>query len=298
MRQCIFLFIIVQINMAFGADFSITMDDPNSYETPLMTPEERNNAILSQLKSVRTKATLFVCGKRIDSEEGQLLLKKWDNEGHSLSNHSYSHLYYNNPKLTFAEYSSDISKGELPIKDFQNFKKIFRFPFLKSGETKLKRDAIRKFLKNNGYSYGYVTIDASDWYISDRLEKRLRNNPNANIEGYKKYYLDHMWERAQYYDGLAKKVIGRSPKHTILIHHNLLNALFLKDLIDHFTFKGWNLIDTADAFADSLFKAEPQTIPSGESVLWAIAKEKGFSHLRYPAEDGKYEKEAMDKLSL
>ena len=284
--------------MALGADFSITMDDPNTYETPLMTPEKRDNAILNQLKSAGTKATLFVSGKRIDSEKGQLLLKKWSNDGHTLSNHSYSHLSYNNPKLTFAEYSSDISKGELHIKDFKNFKKIFRFPFLKSGETKLKRDAIRRFLKRNGYSYGYVTVDASDWYISDRLEKRLRNNPNADIDGYKKYYLDHMWERAQYYDGLAKKVIGRSPKHTILIHHNLLNALFLKNLIDHFSSKGWNLIDATDAFTDNLFKAEPQIVPSGESVLWAIAKEKGLSDLRYPAEDGKYEKEAMDKLGL
>jgi hypothetical protein len=93
-------------------------------------------------------------------------------------------------------------------------------------------------------------------------------------------------------------VIGSSPKHNILIHHNLLNALFLKDLIRHFESKGWKLIDAKDAFKDSIYKSKPKTIPSGESVVWALAKEKWIQGLRYPAEDGKYEKEQMDKLGL
>ena len=298
MKLFFLLFTTIFIGTSYATDFAITMDDPNLYETPLMTSVERNNAILNDLKIAGVKATLFVCGKRIDSKEGRLLLNKWDAEGHTIGNHSYSHFYYNNPKLTFSEYSSDISKGELLINDFSHFKKIFRFPYLKSSETSSKRDSIRAFLKTNQYSFGYVTIDASDWYISDRLEKRLRGNPNANIDGFKKYYLDHMWNRAQYYDRLAKKVIGRSPKHTILIHHNLLNALFLKDLIDHFLSKGWNLIDSNVAYQDSIFSVEPQTIPSGESIVWAMAKEKGIAGLRHPAEDGKYEKDQMDKLGL
>ena len=88
-----------------------------------------------------------------------------------------------------------------------------------------------EFLRQHHYEWGSVTIDASDWYISSRLEKRLLENPNADIQPYKKYYLEHIWDRAQYYDALAKKVTGRSPKHTLLVHHNLLNALFLDDLI-------------------------------------------------------------------
>lgn len=292
------LVIFLHVGFALGADFSITIDDPNTYESPLLTPEERDNAILSQLKLFGAKVTLFVCGKRVDSVEGKSLLEKWNNQGHDLGNHSYSHSYYNSSRVTFAEYSADLLRGENIIKEFTYFKKIFRFPFLKSGETKTKRDEIRKYLKRKGYFIGHVTVDASDWYISDRLEKRLKSNPNSNIEGYKKYYLDHMWDRAQYYDRLAKKVIGRSPKHTILIHHNLLNALFLKDLINHFISKGWNLVDSNDAFLDELYKMEPQTIPSGESIIWALAKEIGIDGLRYPAEDGRYEEDAMNKLGL
>ena len=41
------------------------------------------------------------------------------------------------------------------------------------------------------------------------------------------------------YDKLARAVLGRSPKHTLLVHHNLLNALFLDDIIQMFKDKGW-----------------------------------------------------------
>ncbi|MDA9189791.1 polysaccharide deacetylase, partial [bacterium] len=111
-------------------------------------------------------------------------------------------------------------------------------------------------------------------------------------------YLKHMWERATYYDQLAKKVLGRSPKHTLLVHHNLLNALFLKDLVEHFQSKGWKLIDAKNSFQDPLHEMEPNNIPSGEGIIWAIAKEKGETGLRYPAEDSVYEQAEMDKLGL
>lgn len=145
-----------------------------------------------------------------------------------------------------------------------------------------------------------VTIDASDWYISDRLEKRLSQNPNADITPYKNYYLQHLWDRAQYYDGLAQEVLGRRPNHTLLVHHNLLNALFLGGIIQMFKDKGWKLISAEEAFQDPVFNMMPNTLPAGESLIWALAKQTGRydDKLRYPGEDGSYEKEEMDKLGL
>jgi hypothetical protein len=43
---------------------------------------------------------------------------------------------------------------------------------------------------------------------------------------------------------------------------------------------------------------EPQTLPFGESIIWALAKEQGHKSLRYPAEDGRYEEDRMDQLGL
>jgi hypothetical protein len=64
--------------------------------------------------------------------------------------------------------------------------------------------------------------------------------------------------------------------------------------------RGWKLIDAERAFADPVFASAPKIVPAGESLIWALAKETGkFDKLlRYPGEDGEYEKEKMDKLGL
>ena len=137
-------------------------------------------------------------------------------------------------------------------------------------------------------------------FFNKRMEDRLKNDPNANLDGYKKYYLEHIWDRAQYYDTLAKKVLGREVKHTLLIHDKLLTALFLDDLIQMFKSKGWKIIDANDAFSDPVFLKKPNVAPAGESIIWSLAKESGEydNLLRYPAEDSQYEKEKMDQLGL
>lgn len=283
---------------AWCVDFAITIDDPNLYESPLMGAVDRDKAILNHLKTRNLKAALFVCGMRVDSSQGKLLLERWDRGSHLIANHSYTHFNYNDHGVTYEKYSTDILRGESIVSSLANFQKFFRFPFLKSGETVAKRDSIRGFLSENGYRHGYVTVDASDWYISQRMEKRLNDNPNADLSGYRDFYLKHIWERSVYYNSLAQRVLGRSPKHTILVHHNLLNALFLSDLIAYLESKGWKAKDAEEAFTDPIFALTPNTMPSGEGIVWALAKESGISGLRYPAEDGRYEEAEMDQLGL
>ena len=279
-------------------EVAITMDNPNTDTKPLFSAQERDERILATLKKHHIKAALFVQGSQVDSAEGAALLNRWNEAGHLLGNHTYSHQSL--ADVTEADDEQDTLHNEKLLSPYSQFKKIFRFPFLKEGDTAEKRDAFRAFLKVHDYQYGSVTIDATDWYISDRLEKRLSENPRADISGFKKYYLDHMWSRAQYYDGLAKEVLGRSPKHTLLMHHNLLNALFLDDLISMFESKGWKVIDAASAFKDPVFKHTPDIVPAGESLIWGLAKETGRydDKLRYPGEDETYEKDAMDRLGL
>jgi peptidoglycan/xylan/chitin deacetylase (PgdA/CDA1 family) len=280
---------------------AVTMDDFAWNQSVKLTPDERNRAILGALRSHGgLKAALFVAGRNADNEKGKSLLAEWDRAGHMIGNHSYSHKYLNSGEVTTAIFTSDIMKCEAVLKDFPRYQKRFRFPFLKEGETAVKRDAVRTFLTQHGYSIGHVTIDASDWAVENRLSARLTKDPSADIKPYRDFYLSHMWERALYYDDLAHKALGRGVKHTILMHYNLLNALFLGDLLDMFVSKGWKLIDADEAFRDPVFSAEPKIVPAGESIIWAIAKETGKfdAVLRYPGEDGDYENAKMDKLGL
>jgi peptidoglycan/xylan/chitin deacetylase (PgdA/CDA1 family) len=277
--------------------FSITMDDFNWQNAVKLSAAERNDAILNSLQA---KAALFVVGRNIEAAEGKQLLTKWDEAGHLIGNHTYSHRNYNASDVVVPEYLQDILRAEALLKDFPRFRKYFRFPALKEGDTAEKRDTMRSFLAQHNYRTGHVTIDNSDWAIDNRLTARLKKDAAADVKPYRDYYLEHMWTRAEYYDDLAKKVLGRPVKHTVLVHFNLLNGLFLGDLIEMFKSKGWQPIDAEDAFADPVFSAKPKILPAGESIVWSLAKEKGTipMSLRYPAEDGQIENARMDKLKL
>jgi peptidoglycan-N-acetylglucosamine deacetylase len=305
-KKVLFFSFLILSNLAFSSpealatEVALTIDDPIVSETPLLSPHERNEKILAALDKNGLKAALFVCGQRVDNEAGMKLLKSWDDNGHLIGSHSYSHLYYHSKKLTYEAFRDDFIKNEPLIKNLSHFEKFFRFPFLKEGDSKDKRDKMRSFLKERGYRNGYVTIDASDWYIDERLKKKLSENPKANISPYRDFYLKHIWERANFYNDLAKKIVGKEVKHTLLIHHTLLNALFLDDLIQMFKSRGWKLIDAQNAYQEIPLMKNPDAIPAGESILWSLAKQTGkFDEiLRYPAEDAGYERKAIDKLGL
>lgn len=280
--------------------FSITMDDFNWNNAVKLTAVGRNQSILDTLRTHSNKAALFVIGRNIDSVEGKQLLAPWDKAGHLIGNHTYSHRNFNAPATDVAAYQQDVLRAEALLKEFPRFRKYFRFPMLKEGDTLAKRDAMRSFFAHHGYRNGHVTIDNSDWAIDQRLTARLRKDAAADLKPYRDFYLEHMWARAEYYDSLARRVLGRQVKHTVLVHFNLLNGLFLGDLLAMFKAKGWQLIDAEDAFTDPMFAAKPKIVPAGESIVWSLAKEKGTiaKSLRYPAEDGEYENARMDKLGL
>ena len=280
--------------------FSITMDDFHWQNAVKLTGAERNEAILETLRAHSTNAALFVIGRNIDEEQGKRLLSAWDQAGHLIGNHTYSHQSFNAPDTNVQAYEDDILRAEALLKDFSRFRKYFRFPALKEGDTAAKRDTMRAFLAQHGYRTGHVTIDNSDWAIDRRLAARLQKDPAADVKPYRDFYLEHMWARAAYYDALAHRVLGYQVKHTVLMHFNLLNALFLDDLIAMLKGKSWQLIDAEQAFSDPVFAAKPRVLPAGESIIWSLAKEKGTiaKSLRYPAEDGDYENARMDKLGL
>jgi peptidoglycan/xylan/chitin deacetylase (PgdA/CDA1 family) len=280
--------------------FSITMDDFHWQNAVKLTAAERNRSILDTLRAHSIKAMLFVIGSNVEEAEGKQLLTAWDQAGHAIANHTYSHRNLNAPTMDVTWYQDDILRAEALLKDFPRFRKYFRFPMLKEGDTAAKRDAIRDFLAQHGYRTGHVSIDDSDWLIDQRLTARLKTDPQADVKPYRDYYLEHIWSRAQYYDSLARRVLGYPVKHTLLVHYNLLNGLFLGDLIALFKSKGWQPIDAEEAFGDPVFAAKPKILPAGESIIWSIAKEKGMlaKSARYPAEDGDSEAARMKKLGL
>jgi peptidoglycan-N-acetylglucosamine deacetylase len=276
---------------------SISIDDPNT-EKKAISWQEINSKILETLSKNKLKAALFVCGVRIDSKEGQDLLNEWDKNGHLICNHSYSHLYYNSKKNPAFTFIKDFEKCDQIISTYKNYSKLFRFPYLKEGNTKTKIDSMRQELILSKYKTGHVSIDASDWYIDLKMEEALKANPEADLSPYRDYYINHIKDRAKFYDSVAQKTVHRSVKHVLLLHHSLLNALFLNDLIAALKKDNWKFIDAKDAYNDEIYNERPDIIPCGESIIWQLAKQKSTNSesLRYPAEDSQYEEKPFEEF--
>jgi peptidoglycan-N-acetylglucosamine deacetylase len=275
---------------------AITMDDVNWM--PLPNPAEINTRLLDAMRSHRARLALFVIGRNADNQTGRALIQPWKQAGHLIGNHTYSHRSYD--AQTFDEFSADALHADTVLTPDLSSPRLFRFPALKEGNTADKRDRMHEFLATHGYRIGHVTIDASDWYYDNRLRQRLATDAAFDVNRFRQPYLDHLWDRAQFYDSLSVKVLGRSVPHTLLIHWNLLNSLFLVDVLEMFRRRGWRIVDAVDAFRDPVFLRAPKTVPAGESLLWALAKETGKfdTLLRYPGEDDVYEKPKLDRLGL
>jgi peptidoglycan/xylan/chitin deacetylase (PgdA/CDA1 family) len=277
---------------------AITIDDFDLTDTPLLTGAERDARIRAALARHRVRAAGFVAGKYVHAPLSDEVLKSWSDEGHVIGNHSFSHDYYGTQDPD--AYMADILKCEALLSGYSGFRKLFRYPYLAEGRTAEARDSLRQRLHAAGYRNGHVTIDTSDWAVDGRLRKRLAENPQADLAPYRRFYLEHLWDRATFYDKLGQKLFGGQMDHTILLHHRLTTALFLDDVLNMFRTRGWRLIDAQTAFATPVFALEPKNLPSGQSLVWAVAKERGGYDpiLRYPAEDEKYEAPKMDAFGL
>src|SRR5271168_3130019 len=217
---------------------ALTMDDPTLTLDSILGWPDANSRILKAIASRNIRAALFVCGVRVDQPDGAKLIGAWDKAGHLICNHSYTHLNYGG-SATYSDFAVDFLKNEKIIAPYHYRTALFRYPFLKEGDTADKRDRFRALLKERGYRVGHVTIDDSDWYVSERFTDELAKKPKAAVEPYRDYLIEHLLDRAAFYRQLAIDVLGRDIRHTLLMHYNVLNALVLPEVMSAFEGAGW-----------------------------------------------------------
>ncbi len=285
------LWSVLSTAAASPPSIAITFDDATD-------DPQVNAGILKAFAEAKLHSVLFVAGYKVDSPQGLAEVGKWGRAGHMVGNHSYSHHNLSGAKVTLADFQADVSRNEALLHAKPGFTRIFRYPFLHEGDTAAKRDGFRAFLRDRGYRLGSVTIDASDWYYDMRFLQWRKQHPGADPGPFRAAYLAHLWDRARYYDGLARKLLGRNVKHTLLLHTNALNAAFLPDVIRMFRDRKWQVIDAAAAFEDPVHAQQPAILPAGQSVIWGLAKAQGETDLRYPGEDATYEKPILDAAGL
>jgi peptidoglycan/xylan/chitin deacetylase (PgdA/CDA1 family) len=164
--------------MAASQSIALTFDDgPNMADNIGLTAAERNEAILAQLADAHVKSILFVTRTDTNTKRNDLI-RAWGTAGHQIGNHTATHPNFD--EVSLAEYEHEFELCDLAIRDLPGFTPRFRFPYLHEGDTIEKRDGFRAFLDSTHYKTGPVSVDASDWYYSQRLSARLKKNPKVD----------------------------------------------------------------------------------------------------------------------
>jgi peptidoglycan/xylan/chitin deacetylase (PgdA/CDA1 family) len=280
---------------------ALTFDDgPKTNPTPLMSPWDRNQALLRHLAKVGAPAALFVTVHNgADTPEGRALLEAWGAAGHRIGNHTVTHPDLDAEKTTLAAYEQEILDCDKVISTVPGYRPWFRFPFLREGNTPAKRDGMRAFLNARGWRNAYVTLDTSDWRLDDRLAKVLARNPAADLSPIREAYLSHVRQRAGAYRDLSRRLLDRDIPQVMLLHHNLLNALFLGDVIETLRREGFTLVDPEKAYQDPVYRLEPDRPAPGQSLLLSLARSRGWKlmpEFERLMDDGDFEITALEKL--
>ena len=154
--------------------------------------------------------------------------------------------------------------------------------------------ALQVGLTELGYSNGYVTVDNFDWYLNALLNGAKKEGKLIDYEKLGHLYVALIWEAITFYDAIAVKTLGRSPKHVLLLHENDTSALFVEQLAEHVRKQGWEIITPQQAYNDPIAQALPTTTFHKQGRIAAMAKVKGVDEktLRHPAENQAY----LDKL--
>ena len=288
---------------AAAQSVAFTFDDgPTLDATPRLTPQARNAAMLSALARHKVKAALFVTvANGADRPEGLALARAWGQAGHAIANHTMTHPDLDSAKVSLAQYQQEVLDCDRVIATLPGYQKWFRFTYLREGNTKDKRDGMRAFLRQQGYRNAYVTLDTSDWRLNDKLLEVLDKQPQADVEPIRQAYLSHIRQRALAYRALSQRLQGRDIPQVLLLHHNLINAMWLDDVIQQFKDMGWAITTPGEAFADPVYQLMPDRAAPGQSLLLSMGRSLGLSTadlgLRL-MDDGDAEIEALEKKGL
>jgi len=263
---------------------ALTFDDVPRGPGAFFTPDARTERLIAELKRTGVRqAAFFVTPGNLAQpwgEGGEARIAAYVAAGHVIANHSFGHRRLS--AIPVADYLADLDRAEGWLKGRKGRRPWFRFPFLDEGRgDKAKREALRSGLKARGLRNGYVTAEASDWNIDALASQAAERGKKMDIDALRALYVESHVEAAEFYDALARKTLGRSPAHVLLLHETDLAALFIGDLVEALRARGWRIVTADKAYSDPIRRLAPD-VPSAQGTLTeALAWEKGLPAPRW-----------------
>lgn len=205
-------------------------------------------------------------------------LNAWVAAGFPLANHTFAHKSIND--ISIEEYKQSIDRNEEALKKFGSAHDwhYFRYPFLREGNTKEKREAIRGYLKEKSYKIAQVTIDQEDWSWNDPYARCVEKKNGEAIAWLKKTFLDNALDQLKRADKSTRQVFGRPVAHILLLHVGAFDAEMMSELLALYKKNGVEFIPLSEAVKDKVYASDSGIVAeNGSEFQYQIMKQKGLT---------------------
>ncbi len=261
---------------------ALSFDDAPRGRGAFLTEDERAARLIAALQTAGAgQVAFFVNPGRINIGDGdEARLARYVAAGHVIANHTFSHPILS--RESAADYLADIDKAAAWLNGRPGYRPWFRFPGLDEGGTDAaKRDAVRAGLAARHLRDGYVTVDGLDWNLEAQTVAATRAGKPIDLDALRAFYVETQVQSADFSDALARRTIGRSPMHMLLLHETDLAALYIGDLITALRADGWEVVTADEAYADPVYSHTPETPHANGTLIEQLAWEKGVTGPRW-----------------
>ncbi len=278
---------------------AFSFDDAPRGAGAFLEPDTRPGLLIEALKTAGIEqAVFFINPGRITAYDDDAAdIAAYARAGHVLANHTANHSKLSSETVT--AFLADVDAAETWLKDKPNYRPWFRFPFLDEGrKNKAKRDAVRAGLKQRGLMNGYVTVDASDWYLEDMAISASKAGKIMDWNALRDLFVESYVESAEFSDDLARRTLGRSPVQMILLHETDLAAMFVDDLAAALKKQGWIIVSADEAYRDPIANMEPDVAFADGTRTQMLAAERNIGNRWYKRNDQKVAKKLFAERVL
>jgi peptidoglycan-N-acetylglucosamine deacetylase len=263
---------------------ALSFDDIPRHTGPELSREERQRLLIAGLKKAGVRQAVFFVNPASLATTGtppdEGAITRYAKAGHVLANHTDNHLKLGDNSAE--DYLAHIDIAERWLKGRRGYRPWFRFTYLdEGGKDKVKRDAVRVGLAKRGLRNGYVTTEAADWHMLELWVNAAKEGKAVDRKRLCEFYARHHFDAAEFDDGLARKALGRSPAHVMLLHETDLAAYCIGDLVAALRQGGWTIITADKAYADPIGKLMPDVPSAQGGLIEALAWEKGLPAPRW-----------------
>lgn len=289
------LFYILLIHLPFFSysqqkQICITIDDVPCVtygDTSIYTKKKITERLIATFDEYQIPAIGYVNEGQL-YDNGELnsnkvaLLEMWLKAGYDLGNHTFAHLDYNTTEDSI--YFQGILDGEKITRslseEYDQELKYFRHPYLHMGQTQDKYDSLSNFLRKKGYTAAPVTIDNDDYLFAKAYYEADKLKDSVLMKEIGAEYIQYMENKLIYFESKSELVFNRLIPQTLLIHSNLLNSVYLKDLAEMYAENGYQFVSQSDVLKDPAYHSEDNYLTKrGVSWIYRWGISKGFDEI-------------------